>query len=126
MLIAFIGVCVFAQWAVWSAKRNDRGHTVFALVATVVVALLIINAQAYIYSQMDLGIADGHLPGDVLRRHRRVHGADDHRHPVLRRRRLPLLRRTRQDNEIVAAHAMYWYTMAAVFTAIWFVVYVTK
>ena len=29
------------------------------------------------------------------------------------------------DTEIVAAHAMYWYTMAAVFTAIWFVVYVT-
>ncbi len=25
MLIAFIGVCVFAQWAVWSAKRDDRG-----------------------------------------------------------------------------------------------------
>ncbi len=32
----------------------------------------------------------------------------------------------REDYEILAAHAMYWYTMAAVFTAIWFVVYVTK
>ena len=49
ILIAFVGVCVFAQWALWSAKHNDRGHTVFALAATAVVALLIINAQAYIY-----------------------------------------------------------------------------
>ena len=27
---------------------------------------------------------------------------------------------------LVAAHAIYWYTTAAVFTALWFVVYVTK
>jgi cytochrome c oxidase subunit 3 len=31
-----------------------------------------------------------------------------------------------QDHEIVAAHAIYWYATAAVFAAIWFVVYVTK
>ena len=59
MLIAFLGVCVFGQWAVWSAKRNDRGHTVFALAVTILVALLIINAQAYIYHDMGMGIADG-------------------------------------------------------------------
>ena len=62
ILIAFVGLCVFAQWALWSAKHGDRGHTVFALGATVLVALLIIDAQAYIYSQMDLGIADGLYP----------------------------------------------------------------
>jgi cytochrome c oxidase subunit 3 len=33
--------------------------------------------------------------------------------------------RTR-DREIVAAHAMYWYFMAMVFAALWFVVYVVK
>ena len=126
ILIAFVGLCVFAQWAVWSAKRNDRGHTVFALAATALVALLIVNAQAYIYSQMDLGIADGLYPAmfyavtgafmvlmvigilfSAVAAFRFSGGRTD-------------------DTEIVAAHAMYWYTMGAVFTAIWFVIYVTK
>ena len=30
------------------------------------------------------------------------------------------------DREIVSAHALYWYVLAAVFTALWFVVFVTK
>ncbi len=126
MLIAFVGLCVFAQWAVWSAKRGDRGHTVFALAATAVTALLIINAQAYIYADMGLAISDGIYPAmfygltgmfvvlmiigilfSAVAAFRYSGGRS-------------------QDNEIVAAHAMYWYTMAAVFTAVWFVVYVTK
>ena len=126
ILIAFVGVCVFAQWALWSAKHNDRGHTVFALAATAVVALLIINAQAYIYAEMNVGIGSGLYPAmfyavtgvfmvlmivgilfSVVAAFRYSGGRS-------------------QDNEILAAHAMYWYTMAAVFTAIWFVVYVTK
>ena len=30
------------------------------------------------------------------------------------------------DQELVAAHALYWYVMAAVFSAVWLIVYVTK
>ncbi len=30
------------------------------------------------------------------------------------------------DREVVAAHALYWYSYSAVFVALWFVVYVTK
>ena len=30
------------------------------------------------------------------------------------------------DQELVAAHALYWYVFAAVFSAVWLVVYVTK
>jgi heme/copper-type cytochrome/quinol oxidase subunit 3 len=30
------------------------------------------------------------------------------------------------DRELVAAHALYWYVLAAVFSAIWLIVYVTK
>ena len=32
----------------------------------------------------------------------------------------------RSDSEILAAHAIYWYAMSVIYTAIWFVVYVTK
>jgi len=126
MLLAFVGLCVFGQWAVWSAKRNDRGHTVFALGVTAVMALLIINAQVYVYSQIDLAIGDGIYPVMfyavtglfmvfmiigmlfcAVTAFRYVGGRS-------------------QDGEIVAAHAIYWYTTAAVYAAVWFVVYVTK
>ena len=30
------------------------------------------------------------------------------------------------DREIVSAHAIYWYFLAAAFSMLWFVVYVTK
>jgi heme/copper-type cytochrome/quinol oxidase subunit 3 len=125
MLIAFIGVCVFAQWAHWSASRDDRGHTVLALGCTFLVALLVVNAQLFIYTQMDLGIADGTyavmfygitgffvtlmvvgLVFTVVTAFRFIGG--------------------RNNLELLAAHAIYWYAMAAIYAAIWFLVYVTK
>ena len=30
------------------------------------------------------------------------------------------------DREVVAAHALYWYVLAVVFSAVWLIVYVTK
>jgi len=126
MLIAFVGVCVFAQWAVWSAKRNDRGHTVFALGITILTALLIVNAQAYIYHEMDMGIADGTyqvmfyaITGMFLGM--MIVGILFSLVTAFR-----FTGGRTGDREIVAAHAIYWYTTAAVFTALWFVVYVTK
>ncbi len=126
MLIAFAGVCSFAQWAVWSAKRNDRANTVFALASTAVVAFLVLNAQFFVYSQIDLGVADGAygsmffaitgtfcalmIAGIVF--------------TIVAAFRF-LAGRTEQ-REILAAHAIFWYAMAAVYSAIWFVVYVTK
>jgi heme/copper-type cytochrome/quinol oxidase subunit 3 len=32
----------------------------------------------------------------------------------------------RGNRELLAAHAIYWYAMAAIYSAIWFLVYVTK
>lgn len=126
MLIAFVAVCSFAQWAVWSARRDDRANTVFALGATGFVAVLVVNAQAYVYARIDLGLADGPygamffaitgtfvalmiagIAFTVIAAFRYLGG------------------RTR-DREILTAHAIFWYAMAAVYAAIWFVVYVTK
>lgn len=124
-LIAFIGICTFAQWAVWAVRRNDRGHTAFALAATALTSIMVINAQAYIYADMGLGIGDGAYATmfyavtgmymllliigvifTAVTAFRSIGG--------------------RSDGNIVVAHAIYWYTMAAVSTAVWFVVYVTK
>ncbi len=126
MLLAFIGICVFGQWALWSAKHNDSAHTALALGCTVLVALLVINAQAFVYHEMGVGIADGTyaamfyaLTGlfmmlmivgivfSMVTAFRSIGGRSG-------------------DQEILLAHAIYWYSMAAIYAAIWFLVYVTK
>ena len=126
MLIAFPALCSFAQWAVWASKRNDKPNTVFALGVTAFVAVLILNAQAFVWNQMGVAVADGEYGSmfyaitgmffalvvvgvlfSLVATFRYAAG------------------RTR-DRELLIAHALFWYAMTAVYTAIWFLVYVTK
>jgi heme/copper-type cytochrome/quinol oxidase subunit 3 len=126
ILIAFVGICVFGQWAVWSAKRNDRPHTVLALGCTGLVALLVINAQAFVYHRMGLGVGDGTYAAmfyaitgmfmvlmiigllfTVVAAVRYIGGRAG-------------------VQGILVSHAIYWYAMSAIYAAIWFLVYVTK
>jgi cytochrome c oxidase subunit 3 len=126
ILMAFVGLCVFGQWAVHSANDDDRGHAVLALGCTFLVGLLVINAQAFVYVQMGLGIADGTyavmfyaitglfmllmivgLLFTTVAAFRYIGGRS-------------------ADTELLAAHALYWYAMAAIYAGIWFLVYVTK
>ncbi|HEY7628946.1 MAG TPA: hypothetical protein VH761_17895 [Ilumatobacteraceae bacterium] len=129
MLIAFLPTCVFAQWAVYAARRNVRSHAALALTLVAVIGVAIINAQAFIYARMKLPVEASDATGfntmfyaltgtflvllvlgigfSVVTAFRYLGG------------------RT-QDREIVAAHALYWYFLATVFFALWLVVYVTK
>lgn len=126
MLISFLAICVFAQWAVWSARRNQRTYTALAIGLTALLGVAVLNAQAYVYQQAGLGVSGGTYQSlfyaitgtfvvlmiagvtfSVVTMFRYLGG------------------RTR-EREIVAAHALYWYFMAAVFSALWFVVYVVK
>ena len=126
MLIAFPALCSFAQWAVWAAKRDDRANTVFALGTTAFVALLIFNAQAFVWSQVDVGVGDGAygsmffaITGTFAAL--MIVGILFTAVTAFRY----LAGRTR-DREILTAHAIFWYAMTVVFSAIWFLVYVTK
>jgi len=126
MLVSFLALVVFAQWAVYAAKERDRSNTALALGLTAFVAVAIINAQAYVYNQMGLPVNEGAygpmfyaitglflalviigLAFTVVTAFRILGG------------------RTK-DHELTIAHALYWYFVAAAFAAIWFVVYVTK
>jgi len=126
MLIAFLGIFVFAQWAVWAARRNQRSYTVIAIALTALLGIAVINAQAYVYEQMGAVVIEGSfqtlfyaLTGTFVVI--MIGGIAFSVVTVFRY----LGGRTR-DREIVAAHAMYWYFTGAVFSALWFVVYVTK
>lgn len=129
MLLSFIGICIFGQWAVYAARRNDKQHVAIALGLTGLLGLAVINAQAAVYAQMKLPIRseNGSAYGimfyaitgtfvllliigivfSIVAAFRFLGGRTS-------------------DREIVTAHALYWYFLAAAFSMLWFVVYVTK
>jgi cytochrome c oxidase subunit 3 len=126
MLIGFLGVVIFAQWAVYAARRGHRSYTVLAVALTALLGVAIINAQAFVYSEMHVARTDGTyqmffytLTGTFV--FLAIVGLFFSVVTAFR-----FLGGRTEDREIVTAHAIYWYFLAAVFTALWFVVYVTK
>ncbi len=126
MMVAFVPLCVFAQWAVYAARRDDRPNTGLALGLTGVMALAIINAQAFVFNRMAMPASGGAynsmfyaLSGTftVLT----IVGVGFTAVTAFR-----YLGGRSSDREIIAAHALYWYSLAAAFAALWYVVYVTK
>jgi heme/copper-type cytochrome/quinol oxidase subunit 3 len=126
MLMTIFALCLFAQWAVYAAKRGDRAHTGVALGVVAVMAIAFINGQAFVWHDMGVGIRDNQygamfyaltgtmtalvvagLVYTVVAAFRTLGGRE-------------------RDTEILSAHALYWYFAAAAYTAVWFVVYVTK
>ncbi len=126
MLITLWALCLFAQWAVYAANRGDRTHTALALGVTGVFALAYINAQAFVYSQMEVEVADEYygalfyaMTGTMVA----IVAAGLLFTVVAAFRSLGGRLR---ETEILSAHALFWYWAAAAYSAVWFVVYVTK
>ena len=126
MLLTLIPTGIFAQWAVYSAKRDDKPHTGVALGLTALMGIAFINAQAFIYATTELAVNQGSYSylfyavtgvSTLLA----VIGVAFSATTAFR-----YLGGRTSDRAIVAAHALYWYAYSAVFTAVWFVVYVTK
>jgi cytochrome c oxidase subunit 3 len=126
MLMTMVAGCVMAQMAVYSAKRGDRTHTALALGISILMALAVINAQAFEYNQMAVAIDGGVYQSmfyaitgsfvalmiglivfSTVGAFRYLGG------------------RT-QDRELLAAHALFWYASTAIYAAVWFFIYVTK
>lgn len=126
MLFAFVIVCLMAQWAVYSAKRQDSSHRSFAIAGTFLMGLAAMNTQLAVWNQMELELAKGAyqtmfytitgtmmvmiaigLAFSAVTFFRSVGGRDN-------------------DQQVVSAHALYWYFCTAAFVAMWFVVYVQK
>jgi len=126
MLLAFVGVFVFAQWAVYAARRDHRAYTGLAIALTALMGLAVINAQAFVYTQLELGFSSGSyamfvyaLTGTFVAL--TIIGIGFSIVTAFR-----YLGGRTQDREVVTAHAIYWYFLGVVFAALWFVVYVTK
>lgn len=126
MLITIFALCLFAQWAVYSGKRGDRAHAALALFVVALLAVAFINAQAFVYVDMAVGIHDNYygalfyaITGTMLALV--IAGLVYSAVTAFR-----ALGGRLANPEILAAHALYWYFTAAAYAAVWFVVYVTK
>ncbi|WP_116995347.1 cytochrome c oxidase subunit 3 [Desertimonas flava] len=126
MLIGVLAIPLFAQWAVYAARRHDRIHVGLALGLVGVIGLAAINAQAYIYNRMDMPVADsGYAPmfyaitGAMVAL--LIIGVVFTGVTAFR-----LLGGRQSDTELVSAHALYWYVIAGVVSAVWLIVFVTK
>ena len=63
MLITIVGLCLFAQWTVYAAKRADRANIGLSLGLVGIMGIAFINAQAFVYFEMGMPIAEGGYPG---------------------------------------------------------------
>ncbi len=126
LLFTLVMACLMAQYAVYAAKRADHTNVTLGLGLTLLLGLAGLNAQAYTWGQMKLGLRAGRyetmfyavtglffvvliagLVFTVVTAFRHFGG------------------RT-ADQEVVASHALFWYILTAIYIAVWFVVYVTK
>ena len=126
MLTTFPVGALMAQWAAYSAKRNDRTHTGLALGVTALLALATINAQIAIWTQMGVGANDGAF-------HSMFYAATGAMTALLLSglvytavAAFRYLGGRTKEVELVSAHALYWYFLTAAFCAVWFVIYVQK
>ena len=129
MLLSFVGICVFGQWAVYAARRDDKQHVGVALGLTALLGLAFVNAQVAVYVQMALPINDttGSAYGVMFYAVTGTMMA-----LIIVGMVFSLVTAFRylggrtNDREIVTADAIYWYFIAVAFSMLWFVVYVTK
>jgi cytochrome c oxidase subunit 3 len=126
MLIGLVALVLFAQWAVYAARRGDRVHTGLAFGLVGLLGLAVINAQAYVWNQIDLPIADGGYPGMFYAVTGTMTALFIAGVVFTAVTAFRYLGGRTTDREIVAAHALYWYVLTVAFCAVWFVVYVTK
>jgi cytochrome c oxidase subunit 3 len=126
MLMTVWALCLFAQWAVYAGARGDRAHTALALGLTGLLALAFINAQAFVYVDMGVEINETYygalfygITGAMLALV--VAGLVYSTVAAFR-----ALGGRLGETEVLSAHALYWYFIAIAYSAVWFVVYVTK
>lgn len=126
MLCAVLPIGIFAQWAVYSAKRGDRVHAGVALWLIAVLAVAMINAQVNIYERMNMPAVGGTfntmfyaLTGVMIAL--LISGALFSVVTAFR-----YLGGRTAERELVTAHALYWYFLSFAFAMLWFVIYVTK
>ncbi len=128
MLIGLVFGCVMVQWAVYAVAREDRTNAYVALALAGLFGAGVVNAQTYIWRQMEMGIRDGQF--QIL-----FYAVTGTFLAVMISALVALFvvafrafggRAGRRHVESISMLALYWYVVTAAFAALWLVVYVNK
>jgi cytochrome c oxidase subunit 3 len=119
---------ITVAWAVWALRRNDRTHAYLALGVTLLLGVAFVNSTVYLYQQLALPLTASATGGLLYI----VTGA----HLVMVVVGLVFVmvmgfqslggQLTGRDAEGMSAAALYWYVTVAVYTAIYYGIYITK
>jgi cytochrome c oxidase subunit 3 len=128
MMFGMIGASVLVQWALYATARGSQRDAGVALGMAGGVGLMVLNAQAFQYSQIKLAVANGNsatmfyaITGTFLAA--LVGGL-----VVVAVTAFRSLggRYTAKNTEGIVAAATYWHVLTLAFSLIWFVVYLFK
>ena len=119
---------VTVTWAVWALRRDDRPHAYLALGLTLLLGVAFVNSTVYLYQQLALPLTASATGGLLYI----VTGT----HLVMVVVGLVFVmvmgfqslggQLTGRDAEGMSAAALYWYVTVAVYTAIYYGIYITK
>jgi len=130
--VALIGLAisvVVMQWAVWCVKHEDRTRAYIALGLTALLGAAYINGICFAYTQMGFTVHDpsgvGILVYAITGLHLAMVGAGIIFIGLMAFRTLGG-QYSAHDQEGLQAAALYWYVTAAVYTVIWYAIFVTK
>ena len=115
-------------WAVWALRRDDRPHAYLALGLTLLLGVAFINSTVYLYQQLGLPLtasATGGLLYIVTGTHLVMVVVGLVFVAVMGFQSLGG-QLTGRDAEGMSAAALYWYVTVAVYTAIYYGIYITK
>jgi heme/copper-type cytochrome/quinol oxidase subunit 3 len=127
MWITALLACLMIQWAVYSAKRGDRQHTAVAIGIVLVLGLAHLNSQAYVWRRISLPVKGDTAYNSMfyaITATLFVMVVIGVAYAIVSAFRY-IGGRTK-DRETLSGLALYWYFLAAMNTAVWFTVYVTK
>jgi len=124
-LFTLLAVCIMAQWAVYSSRRKDSPTQAWRSM-TLIMGLALVNALVAVYPEMEIVLADGAYQTMFYA----ITGTLIALVAAGMAFTLAALFKSsggRADNtDLMNAHALYWYFLAAAYTAVWFVVFVQK
>ena len=127
-MVTLLMSLVSVAWAVWALRRDDRAHAYLALGLTLLLGIAFINSTVYLYQQLGLPLTASPTGGLIYI----VTGA----HLVMVVVGLVFIvvmgfqslggQLTGRDAEGMTAAALYWYVTVAVYSVIYYGIYITK
>jgi heme/copper-type cytochrome/quinol oxidase subunit 3 len=119
---------VSVAWAVWALRRDDRSHAYLAIGLTLLLGVAFVNSTVYLYQQLALPLTASATGGLLFI----VTGT----HLVMVVVGMVFLgvmgfqslggQLTGRDAEGMSAAALYWYVTVAVYSVIYYGIYITK